>query len=235
MPQPEFSSPSLDRRFVPPELAHQPFNARRAHYYPSRPLIPQSVAAQGPGPIPTYMPQKLGFRRWKTPPYDVDWVSAVSSPVRAGAAYQTLVQRTSHTGLPIADVARAAAALRANRLPEPTDNLDLRTAIAQGVNPRSRSMPPVDLDAIGRAQAQLKDDAQVSRILAREQARAQARGTALGLGALRQVDEQPQPPQVIAGQRPEKNYWGWLSVVGLAGITAWLLYSIATGPVPVRR
>lgn len=77
--------------------------------------------------LPVYVPQRMGFSKYKTPPgVKPAWGQNVESMLTALELqhYKLAMIRRGYYVPPVADPYEAAAALGADRLPEPSDNVD---------------------------------------------------------------------------------------------------------------
>ena len=97
-------------------------------------------------PLPAaYMPQRMAFTRWKSPPYDVAYGSSVVALLEA-MRYGYDVQRglqaagMSSAGAAVETSYDATARLNANRLPQVSDNRDPNI----NAHPVARNALPLD-------------------------------------------------------------------------------------------
>lgn len=115
---------------VPVALKRLPFNLRRSHLYPRDPaLVREAVEADltGQPPPVAYLPQRMAFSRWKTPPYQVAYGSNVAGLLQAlrdNLANLRGLQAYATQRIPGMSPHQAVAALGADRLPQPSDNLE---------------------------------------------------------------------------------------------------------------
>lgn len=137
-------------RYVPRELRDLPFNSRRSQLYPENPpLAFQAMEmAQAGAPVPiAYMPQKVGFTRWKTPARTFADTALTSNAAVSG--YQRQQAALSFTGrgaAPMYTTTQASADLV--RLPQAAPEIN-PYPIARGVT--SRMVPFEELDAYAQA------------------------------------------------------------------------------------
>lgn len=160
-------------QFVPAQIQQLRFDLKRSHLYPRRPDIVAQALMQGPqGPI-QYMPQRMGFRKWKTPPWRETQQSGVSSAVRAVRSSGSVIRSTGARALPpfaapATTVARQKGALR---LPQPSDNMELfGQTLTRGVSRTAYRVPPTELDRIARTQSQVIGASNVQKIRAANRA-----------------------------------------------------------------
>lgn len=168
-----------DNYAAPEALRRLPWTLWRSHLYPRRPELvgqaAQNYLEERPLPV-AYLPQSMGFTRWKTPPYDVAYGSNVTSLLAA------LRQRLDQVqGLQAAAMGGAAQAYAPeqtiadpiNRLPEPNDNLDpnLNTpAYARNALPLDRIMTADQLNAFVRANRETRANDAAQKMVSRSNA-----------------------------------------------------------------
>lgn len=133
--------------YLPPGAIQQlPFELLRAQRYPRDPQA-MGEAAQGyldQEPQPAfYAPQRMAFTRWKTPPYDVAWGENVAGVLTALEQEHVLLARMHQANYqpPTMTGRQAAAAMGAERLPQPSDNED--PAVAEDLYPIARNALPM--------------------------------------------------------------------------------------------
>jgi hypothetical protein len=132
-----------DHYNAPADIRRLPFNLLRTSLYPRRPALVKQAAKEyldkTPPPV-AYLPQRMGFTRWKTPPYEVAWDANVLSLLAAMQAHVQTVQggyQAAMSRVPTTSPQQAVAQLGADRLPQPSDNMD-----------PNMDMPPVARNAL---------------------------------------------------------------------------------------
>lgn len=145
--------------YAPPAIQRLPFNLLRAHLYPRRPdLVAEGVEEfHRDEPLPVYLPQRMGFTRYKTPPWEASWGTEVAALVMAlqqGVDTQDKLYNAAVQGsAPVTSRNQMARRLGASRLPEPYDHAaDLdRTPYARNALPAdSMLLTTDDLAALER-------------------------------------------------------------------------------------
>lgn len=134
--------------YLPPDAIQRlPFNLLRSQRITRDPQQ-MAVAAQGylegaPQPV-WYVPQRMGFTRWKTPPYRPAWGQNVVSALTALEQQHALLAQIQHANYepPVMNPRQAAQVMGAERLPEPSDNED--PALAENLYPIARNALPID-------------------------------------------------------------------------------------------
>lgn len=131
--------------FAPQQIRETPFDLLRSHLYPRDPaLVRQAVDAELSGkPLPiAYLPQRMAFQKWKTPPYQVAWGQGAVSAIEATALAPNMI-RGLQPDVPLMPMGMAGQMHGGARLPQPSDNMspNLRpgyTPLARGVLPSDR-------------------------------------------------------------------------------------------------
>jgi hypothetical protein len=113
--------------YAPRELTSIPFNLRRSQLYPvNPPTVRQGIEqyAAGEPEVAGYMPQRMGFTRWKSGPAAKTFGASAVSALQASDIYSQqvgdLVGATGEAGTGI--YTPTMAAYDFNRLPQPMDN-----------------------------------------------------------------------------------------------------------------
>lgn len=179
---PRFQTLALYYPFKAPEL-QVPFSLLRSHLYPEPGMLPivqeaveEYIDAGGHYKSPTYLPQKFGFRRWKTPPWFLTWQSMVGSPVVAEATANAMRDQflAMHDGLMLSP-REAALARDALRLPQPSDNWDYNADPGPKEVPRTNVEDTIFmLDAIATEQSEEPVDSRMVQFNRRSLAVAEA-------------------------------------------------------------
>jgi hypothetical protein len=135
-----------DHYNAPDGIRRLPMTLWRSSLYPRQPKVVAAAAQEyledAPLPI-AYMPQRMGFTRWKTPPYDVAWGSSVVALLNAmeqGLRAQYTLQAAGMSSAPVETSEMAVARLHANRLPQVSDNEDPNI----NAHPVARNALPLD-------------------------------------------------------------------------------------------
>ena len=163
---------------IPPEIERLQIPLLRAHRYPRDPEYVAEAAEEylDGAAKPIYMPQKMGFTRWMTPPYERSFRSAVASPVMALAQEESRWMGVvpAHWMMP-EDV--AVSQLDADRLP-PTqvDPSVYETPVARGAMPLRDTVTPADLSELIRSVGRNTIVGHARKNLGREVARETVRG-----------------------------------------------------------
>jgi len=158
-----------------PRVMHDlPIDLLRSRAYPRNPQVLENglrQLEQGDKPV-FYAPQRMAFSKWKTPPVPAGWGQNVTSMLAAYRAQFGVIGAAQPKGLPIMDALAAGRAVGADRMPEPTDNMDPN--LYRGYVPLSRGAVPlddmVDVAAIDQVAAdasnpeELRNDARVSAL-----------------------------------------------------------------------
>jgi hypothetical protein len=130
--------------YLPPRaLQLLPFNLLRSQNYPRDPAqVGQAIETYG-GALPTYMPQRMMFTRWKTPPYNVAWAQNAASVMTAleQQHFKVALLRRAAAAPQAASPREMADALGAERLPQPSDNID--PAVVDYEEPIGRNALPM--------------------------------------------------------------------------------------------
>jgi hypothetical protein len=163
---------------IPPEIQRLQIPLLRAHRYPRDPAYVAEAAQEylDGAEKPIYMPQKMGFMRWKTPPYERSFRSAVGSPVHALAQEESRWMGVvpAHWMMP-EDV--AVSQMDADRLPptnfDPSVNEE---PVARGALPLRNTVTADDLSALVRSVGRNTLVRHVRKNLGREVARETVRG-----------------------------------------------------------
>ena len=131
---------------IPPEIRRLPIPLLRSQRYPGDPEYVREHVQEylDGGEKPIYMPQKMGFVRWKRPPYQRSFRSAVGSPIEALASVEAEERRIipEHMHLRRRE---AVAAMGANRLPQHNPEYPGDEPIDPGINqlPVARGAVPL--------------------------------------------------------------------------------------------
>lgn len=145
---------------IPAAIARLPFNLLRSQRITREPQMMgeamEDYLNRDPLPI-AYLPQRMAFTRWKTPPYQLAWGSNARSLVAAleqGFAQREHLAQVGQGAAPALSPYQAVAAMGANRLPQPSDNMDPNmnaVPLARGATPLNTLMTARDLDAIAQS------------------------------------------------------------------------------------
>lgn len=130
------------------------FNQRRSHLYPRDPYF-TAQALQPEQPAAQYLPQRMAFTRWKTPPTRVAWGENAAGVVAATAQAPAQVSAMEEAaGLPpMLPFWDAPAALGADGLPEAPVADFSEQPISRGVLPHNRmQLHAGELSALVREQ-----------------------------------------------------------------------------------
>lgn len=168
---------------LPADLDRLPFDLWRSHQYPRRPeIIEKGVAeyfAHAPMPVMS-LPQRMGFTRWKTPPWVMGWGSNVLALVEAVTEPQVFAARLAAVGRgPAPDESMRDASLARMRLPQPSDNIspeiDSTEVLPRNVLPQYRiSMTTADLERVAAAHQQQEFANGADKLAQKDQAIRQA-------------------------------------------------------------
>jgi len=163
---------------IPPEIQRLQIPLLRAHRYPRDPAFVAEHAQEyldGAEP-PIYAPQKMGFMRWKTPPYERSFRSAVGSPFNALAQEEARWMGVvpAHWMMPEDAV---VSQMEADRLPptefDPSVN---ETPVARGALPLRNTVTSYDLSELVRSVGRSSLVRHARKNLGREVARETVRG-----------------------------------------------------------
>jgi hypothetical protein len=111
------------------------------------------------GELPIYMPQRMAFSQFKTPPgFKPDWGQNFAGLHTALERQKFVAEmiRRGHYLPPMTTPHAMAEQLGADRLPEPSDNIDpdLDTqAVSRGLIPSAGFVSGAELNALGREMA----------------------------------------------------------------------------------
>ncbi len=158
-----------------PQVMHDlPIDLLRSRAYPRNPEVLESGIRQlehGEKPV-FYAPGRMANSKWKTPPTATGWGQNVISMLGAVRAQLAIIGAAQPAGLPIMDAIEAGRSLGADRMPEPTDNMDPN--LYSGYVPLARGAVPlddmVDVAAIDQVAVdasnpeELRNDARVSAL-----------------------------------------------------------------------
>jgi hypothetical protein len=128
-----------------PTVMHDlPMDLLRSRAYPRDPaVLEQGLRELEQEDRPAfYAPQRMAFSKYKTPPTPTGHGQNVISMLAAIREQYYVRHAAQPHGLPIMDVVQAAAAVGGNRMPEPTDNMDLN--LYRGYVPLARGAVPLD-------------------------------------------------------------------------------------------
>ena len=123
----------------PAQIRMLQFNQLRSHLYPRDPYLAGEALEEFGQPVPQYLPQRMMFSRWKTPPMRTAWLQNAESALAAPQiAQQRVAQMQEAANLPpMLPMWDAPAALGANQLPETPVEMD-ETPLSRGVLPYQR-------------------------------------------------------------------------------------------------
>jgi hypothetical protein len=168
-----------DNYNAPDDIRRLPFDLWRSQLYPRRPALVAQAAQEyldGTQPPAAYLPQRMGFTRWKTPPYEVGWgqnVAALLDALAANVAVQQQAYSAAMSHVPRQTAREAVAAIGADRLPEPSDNLDPNldaAPLARNALPLDRVVTAQDMNALVRETRSAVESANNVRYERRERA-----------------------------------------------------------------
>ncbi len=125
---------------TPAEIKQLQFDQLRSHLYPRNPYLAAQSLEPGQPPV-AYLPQRMMFSRFKTPPMQAAWLENARSALEAGGSANariSVMQEAAHMP-PMLPFDEAPAALGLDHLPEaPIDpNLD-EVPLSRGVLPYNR-------------------------------------------------------------------------------------------------
>lgn len=112
---------------LPAAIERLPFDLWRSHEYPRRPGLVKHAAREylDDAPQPDMLlPQRMGFTRWKTPPWRQAYgsnIAAFLAAVIQPEAFRRRIAAVAQAGAP--SQPERAAALERMRLPQPSDNM----------------------------------------------------------------------------------------------------------------
>lgn len=129
---------------LPAVMRDLPMDLLRSRAYPRNPEVLERGIQQleSGDPRPVLMPQRAAFSKWKTPPSPIGYGQNVISMLAAVRAHLPTVMNAQPRGLPIMDAIQAGRHVGADRMPEPTDNLDVN--LYDGYVPLARGAVPMD-------------------------------------------------------------------------------------------
>lgn len=136
---------------TPAGIRQLQFNQLRSHLYPRDPYLAAQAMDEYGQPVPEYLPQRMMFTRWKTPPMRAAWLENAIGFMAAkaqGPAHAAALEQASGLPptMPFWDMPQA---LGANNLPQP-DMTPEPAPISRGVLPPSRMhLQPHELEALG--------------------------------------------------------------------------------------
>ena len=128
-----------------PQVMHDlPIDLLRSRAYPRNPEVLESglrQLEQGEKPV-FYAPGRMANSKWKTPPTATGWGQNVISMLGAVRSQLAVIGAAQPRGLPIMDAIQAGRFVGADRMPQPTDNMDPN--LYRGYVPLARGAVPLD-------------------------------------------------------------------------------------------
>ncbi len=133
--------------FLPVALRSLPLDLMRTATYPREPsIIGRAIEQFHRGePDPTFVPGRARYQRWKKTPYHSAWgqnVIGMLDALEVANAKRNELAAGSIADLPIERPIQAADRLKANPLPQPTDNMS--SHLVRGYVPLAREALPID-------------------------------------------------------------------------------------------
>jgi hypothetical protein len=128
----------------------------RSNLPPDDPRTVAALATDDGGPLPQYLPQRMGFSKYKTPPgVKPRWGQNAVSMLTAleQQHLQAALIRRGYYLPPTESAEDAAERLGADRLPEPSDNLDPNLndyPVSRGVQPGAGFISGQELNAMAQ-------------------------------------------------------------------------------------
>lgn len=165
---------------LPAAINRLPFDLWRSHEYPGpHPEVIERGAeeylANQPMPVMS-LPQRMGFTRWKTPPYVLGWGSNVMALVEAVTNPQLFAARLAAIGQGHApSESMRAAALERSSLPQVSDNvspeIDSTEVLPRNALPTYRTMMTTqELESVAAQHERQATANNVNRIARRDAA-----------------------------------------------------------------
>lgn len=158
-----------------PEVIHDlPIDLLRSRAYPRNPeVLEEGIRQLEHGDRPEfYAPGSMANSKWKTPPTQVGFGQNVISMLDAVRQQFLVRAQITPKGLPTMDAIAAGRFVGADRMPEPTDTMDLN--MYRGYVPLARGAVPlddmVDVEAIDQVAVDasnpedLRNDARISAL-----------------------------------------------------------------------
>lgn len=145
---------------IPAAIARLPFDLLRSQRITREPRMMGEAMERylDREPLPeAYLPQRMAFTRWKTPPYQLAWGSNARSLIQAleqGYEQRRHLAQVGQGAAPALSPTEAVEQLHANRLPQPSDNMSPNmnaVPLARGAVPRNTITTAQDLDAIAQS------------------------------------------------------------------------------------
>ncbi len=182
---------------TPPGIRQLQFNQLRSHLYPRDPYLAAKALEEYGQPVPAYLPQRMLFTRWKTPPMRPAWMEnaiGFSQAVTQGPAHVQQLEQASKLP-PMMPFWDAPQAMGANTLPQP-DTTPGPEPISRGVLPPERiHLTPDQLEELGHQQYAAVGAGYAGAQGARDRAIAEVQG------AINDTN------QAIYGGTPEDDPW----------------------------
>lgn len=139
--------------YLPRQLKQIPLDLKRSHAYPPTPEVTEQGLDEYGQPLPHYVPQRMAFTKWKTPPYEARWAASVLGYLQATNEWRQRVKRiaSTYSHVPIQTPEMAVENMGADTLPPLNENPNMYSEpVARQALPLNRMLSAEELNKYAR-------------------------------------------------------------------------------------